>query len=54
MPWVSDRAQSQCGMLNEGAVPNSKELNHVNYDCVTALTGRALADLLKPGVDAQW
>jgi hypothetical protein len=43
------------GMLNDGATPDAtKPNNHINYDCVTALTGRALADMLKPGVDAQW
>ena len=40
------------GMLNEGAVPGPKD--QTAYDCVTGLTGRALADILKPGVDAQW
>ncbi len=40
------------GMLNEGAVPEPKD--QIAYDCVTGLTGRALADMLKPGVDAEW
>ncbi len=40
------------GLLNEGAVPGPKA--QTAYDCVTGLTGRALADMLKPGVDAQW
>ncbi len=40
------------GMLNEGATFEPKRLT--NYDCVTGLTGRALADMLEPGVDARW
>jgi len=40
------------GMLNAGATPEPKA--QISYDCVTGLTGRALADMLKPGVDAQW
>ena len=40
------------GLLNEGAVPEPKAGSA--YECVTSLTGRALADILKPGVDAQW
>jgi len=40
------------GMLNEGAVPGPKD--QTAYDCVTGLTGCALADMLKPGVDARW
>ncbi len=43
------------GLLNEGAVPDLKDPHaKVGHDCVTGLTGRALADILKPGVDAQW
>ena len=42
----------QFGMLNEGATPEPKD--QTAHDCVTGLTGRALADLIKPGVDAQW
>ncbi len=40
------------GMLNEGATCEPKRLT--NYDCVTGLTGRALADIIRPGVDADW
>ncbi len=40
------------GMLNDGAVPGPKA--QAAYDCVTGLTGRALADIIKPGVDARW
>ena len=40
------------GLLNAGATFEAKRLT--NYDCVTGLTGRALADMLEPGVDAQW
>ena len=43
------------GLVNEGAIPDLKDPHAlVGYDCVTGLTGRALADMLKPGVDAQW
>ena len=40
------------GLLNEGATCAPKKLT--NYDCVTGLTGRALADIIRPGVDARW
>ena len=40
------------GLLNEGAVPGPKA--QTAYDCVTGLTGRALADIINPGVDARW
>ncbi len=40
------------GLLNEGATCAPKKLT--NYDCVTGLTGRALADIIQPGVDARW
>jgi hypothetical protein len=43
------------GLLNAGAVPDPKDQQAViGYDCVTGLTGRALADMLLPGVDARW
>ncbi len=40
------------GLLSAGAVPPPKEQN--SYDCVTSLAGRALADIIRPGVDAKW
>jgi hypothetical protein len=40
------------GMLNQGAEVPDKMINH--WDCVTSLTGRAIADILKPGIDAEW
>jgi hypothetical protein len=40
------------GLLNDGAVVPPKQQN--SYDCVTSLTGRALADIIRPGVDARW
>ena len=40
------------GMENDGAVPAPSD--RIAYDCVTGLTGRALADILQPGVDASW
>jgi hypothetical protein len=43
------------GLLHVGAIPDPQNQQAViGYDCVTGLTGRALADLLQPGVDAQW
>ena len=43
------------GMVNVGAAADPKDRSAVNaFDCVTGLTGRALADILQPGVDAQW
>jgi hypothetical protein len=40
------------GLLNAGAAPLPKE--QASFDCVTSLTGRALADMIEPGVDAKW
>ncbi|HEY3938601.1 MAG TPA: hypothetical protein VGL97_14290 [Bryobacteraceae bacterium] len=40
------------GMLNDGATPSAKD--RISYDCVTGLTGRALADIIRPGIDAEW
>ncbi len=45
----------QFGLLNAGAIPDPKDPHApVGCDCVTGLTGRALADIIQPGVDAQW
>jgi hypothetical protein len=41
------------GLLNVGAVPPTTKQKS-SYDCVTSLTGRALADIIQPGVDAEW
>lgn len=41
------------GMVNEGALPPLPK-NQASLDCVTCLTGRALADMIKPGVDVKW
>ena len=40
------------GLLNEGPTIEPGKIN--SYDCVTSLTGRALADMLKPGIDVEW
>ncbi len=40
------------GLLNEGPTIESGKIN--GYECVTSLTGRALADMLKPGIDVEW
>lgn len=40
------------GVLSAGAVPPPKSPR--TFDVVTALVGRALADVLSPGVDARW
>jgi hypothetical protein len=37
------------GLLNNGAHTNTN-----SFDTATSLTGRALADILSPGVDAKW
>ena len=41
------------GLLSAGADPGPKDVNH-RFNTLTALTGRALADILLPGVDARW
>ena len=41
------------GLLNRGADPGPKDVNN-SFNTATALTGRALADILAPGVDARW
>jgi hypothetical protein len=48
---VPENAKS-FGMGNDGAVPPPAD--RIAYDCVTGLTGRAFADILRPGVDAAW
>jgi len=41
------------GLLNAGAESNTKT-DVSGFNTVTSLTGRALADILSPGIDAQW
>jgi hypothetical protein len=41
------------GLLNDGAQTGPKDINN-SFNTVTSLTGRALADILSPGVDARW
>ncbi len=44
------------GMLHRGARVDAAETSapHSDEDVATALTGRAIADILMPGVDAKW
>ncbi len=41
------------GLLNDGANPNSKGSANA-FNTATSLTGRAVADILSPGVDSHW
>lgn len=41
------------GLLNDGANPGAKDQANA-FNTATSLTGRALADILSPGVDAKW
>jgi hypothetical protein len=41
------------GLVNDGAGEGAKDTNG-SLNTATALTGRALADILSPGVDAHW
>ncbi len=41
------------GLLNDGAATDSRGSVSA-FNTVTSLTGRALADILSPGVDANW
>lgn len=41
------------GLFSDGAYPGPKDKANA-FNTVTALTGRALADILSPGVDAKW
>ena len=41
------------GLLNDGAEADSKSASNA-FNTATSLTGRALADILSPGVDARW
>ena len=41
------------GILNAGADPAANDKSN-SFNTATALTGRALADILSPGVDARW
>lgn len=41
------------GLLNDGAQTGPKDINN-SFNTVTSLTGRSLADILSPGIDARW
>lgn len=41
------------GLLNSGAQTGPTDVNHA-WNTATSLTGRTLADILKPGIDAAW
>jgi hypothetical protein len=41
------------GLLNDGAETGPKDVNNA-WNTATSLTGRALADILKPGIDSAW
>lgn len=41
------------GLLEDGAQTGPKDVNNA-FNTVTSLTGRALADIISPGVDARW
>ncbi len=41
------------GLLNDDANPGVKDENN-SFNTITSLTGRALADILSPGIDASW
>jgi hypothetical protein len=41
------------GILTAGAVPE-KGASYQELEAATGLAGRALADILTPGVDAEW
>ncbi|HTX41132.1 MAG TPA: hypothetical protein VMD25_04855 [Acidobacteriaceae bacterium] len=41
------------GLLEDGADTGPKDVNN-SFNTVTSLTGRALADIISPGVDARW
>jgi hypothetical protein len=41
------------GLLNDGAETGAKDANNA-WNTATSLTGRAFADILKPGIDSAW
>lgn len=41
------------GLLNDGAETGPKDVNNA-WNTATSLTGRTLADILKPGIDSAW
>ena len=52
--FVLDAANGKSfGLLNAGAESTTKT-DISGFNTVTSLTGRALADILSPGIDAQW
>ena len=40
------------GVFGDGSQREQKD--RTAYDCVTGLTGRAFADIIRPGIDAKW
>lgn len=49
---VSENAKT-FGLVNARKLPANAKVP-IDLDCVTALTGRALADMIQPGVDVNW
>jgi hypothetical protein len=41
------------GLLSDGADPGAKDSANA-FNTATSLTGRALADIISPGIDAKW
>jgi hypothetical protein len=48
---VDPKTGKQYGLLTDGAHSSGKDHS---FDVVTSFTGRALAGILSPGIDAQW
>jgi hypothetical protein len=40
-------------LLNDGAQPGAKDTSN-SFNTATSLTGRALADIISPGIDTRW
>lgn len=49
---LNPRESKAWGLLGSGAA--TKKWNGVTVDVARSLTGRALADIVEPGVDARW
>jgi len=49
---LNHQESSSWNLLGTGGAPNS--WNAVTTDVARSLTGRALADIVRPGIDAQW
>jgi hypothetical protein len=50
---VNPETAKAYGLLNTGADPGPKDINY-SFNTATAMSGRALADILSPSVDARW